>query len=224
VTAPNTPETPSPDGEGASPSFQFTDKRKVTRDSSVVEPLDSATTTSSHQPARSDEEAAGSPDPALADAVNEAMSGLSLDDPQDLAAVRAERDAHLDSLQRERASFTNYRNRAIRDQEAARGRGVEDVLTALLPVLDDIERARTHDELTGPMAAIAEKIDASLNKFGIERYGAAGELFDPTLHDALMHRADEAAAEQTIDLVIEPGYRLGERVIRAARVGTVGPE
>jgi len=142
----------------------------------------------------------------------------------ELEKAKAEAAEHLDQLQRERASFTNYRNRALRDQEAARTRGLEDVLTALLPVLDDIERAKVHAELSGPMAAIAEKLDASLGRFGIERYGVVGEEFDPTIHDALMHRTTADAASTTVELVIEPGYRIGERIVRAARVGVVGPE
>src|SRR5690606_8385773 len=114
--------------------------------------------------------------------------------------------------------FTNYRNRALRDQEAARVQGTQDVLAALLPVLDDIERAKQHAELSGPMAAIAEKLDASLAKFGIERYGAVGEEFDPNVHEALMHSTDAEATSTTINLVVEPGYRIGEKVVRAARV------
>ncbi len=98
------------------------------------------------------------------------------------------------------------------------------MLTALLPVLDDIDRARQHGELTGPFAAIADKLDASLEKFGIERYGAVGDEFDPTVHEALMHQPDPEATATTVNLVIEPGYRIGERVVRAARVSVVGPQ
>ena len=142
----------------------------------------------------------------------------------ELLAARAEAAGHLDALQRERASFTNYRNRTLREQEAARVRGIEDVLTALLPVLDDIDRARAAAELTGPFAAITEKLDAALAKFDIERYGAVGEEFDPNVHDAFMHRVDPDVPVPTVELIIEPGYRIGEKIARAARVGVVGPE
>ncbi|GAB2460823.1 nucleotide exchange factor GrpE [Xylanimonas ulmi] len=192
--------------EGDKP-FTFSDKRKV-------------------------DPATGAPREGGAPAADEAsdvdpLSGLDFEpsaETAELEKAKAEAAEHLDALQRERASFTNYRNRALRDQEAARARGLEDVLTALLPVLDDIERAKAHAELTGPMAAIAEKLDASLARFGIERYGVVGEEFDPTVHDALMHRTTADAESTTIELVIEPGYRIADRVVRAARVGVVGPE
>jgi molecular chaperone GrpE len=142
----------------------------------------------------------------------------------ELLAARAEAAERLDALQRERASFTNYRNRALREQEAARVRGIEDVLTTLLPVLDDIDRARSAAELTGPFAAIADKLDAGLEKFGIERYGAVGQEFDPNVHDAFMHRVDPDIPVPTVELIIEPGYRIGEKIVRAARVGVVGPQ
>ncbi|QJW35633.1 nucleotide exchange factor GrpE [Cellulosimicrobium protaetiae] len=189
--------------------FHFTDKRKV-------------------DPEAAASGAAGGS--AGDDAETDPLAGLDFE-PSDEAevdaavlAAKAEAAEHLDALQRERASFTNYRNRSLRDQEAARAKGVEDVLTALLPVLDDVDRARQHGELTGPFAAIAEKLDASLERFGIERYGKVGEEFDPTVHEALMHQPDPEATTTTVNLVIEPGYRIGDRVVRAARVSVVGPE
>jgi len=141
-----------------------------------------------------------------------------------LAAAQARAAELLDDLQRERASFTNYRNRALRDQEAARTRGIEDVLVGLLPVLDDIERARSHGELEGPFLAIAEKLDGALGRFGVERYGVAGDEFDPAVHEALMHQPDDSASTVTVQAVIEPGYRIGEKIVRAARVAVVGPQ
>ncbi|WP_369370146.1 nucleotide exchange factor GrpE [Promicromonospora sp. Populi] len=168
--------------------------------------------------------------PAQQDASGDPLEGLDFEPSGDAAedaavlTAKAEAAEHLDALQRERASFTNYRNRALRDQEAARDRGVQDVLAALLPVLDDVERAKQHGELSGPMAAIAEKLDQSLQKFGVERFGKVGEEFDPTVHEALMHSTDAEATATTVNLVVEPGYKIGEKVVRAARVGVVGPE
>ncbi|MGN7704158.1 nucleotide exchange factor GrpE [Cellulosimicrobium sp. 22601] len=193
--------------------FQFTDKRKVDPETG--------------RPRAGAGSAGGS---AGDDAETDPLAGLDFE-PSDEAevdaavlAAKAEAAEHLDALQRERASFTNYRNRSLRDQEAARTKGIEDVLTALLPVLDDIDRARQHGELTGPFAAISDKLDASLEKFGIERYGAVGDEFDPTVHEALMHQPDPDATATTVNLVIEPGYRIGDRVVRAARVSVVGPQ
>lgn len=195
--------------------FHFTDKRKV--DPEAGRPREGADAGSTDGPAGEGTEA----DP---------LAGLDFE-PSDEAGVdaavlaaKAEAAEHLDALQRERASFTNYRNRSLRDQEAARTKGIEDVLTALLPVLDDIDRARQHGELTGPFAAISDKLDGSLERFGIERYGAVGDEFDPTVHEALMHQPDPEATATTVNLVIEPGYRIGDRVVRAARVSVVGPQ
>jgi molecular chaperone GrpE len=101
---------------------------------------------------------------------------------------------------------------------------VEDVLLALLPVLDDVERARAAGDLTGPFAAIADKLDGALAKHGVERFGAVGEEFDPNLHHALMHQGDADATSTTISVVIDPGYRIGERVVRPANVAVVGPD
>jgi molecular chaperone GrpE len=216
---------PGPEGPGSGERpFQFTDKRKV--DPEAGTPRARSTSAGAQPEAGIDEaaafEAAGDSSDPL-EALDFELSAEAAESAE-LLAAKAEAAEHLDALQRERASFTNYRNRALRDQETARTQGMQDVLAALLPVLDDIERARQHAELSGPMAAIAEKLDASLGKFGIERFGAVGEEFDPTVHEALMHSVDADATSATVNLVVDPGYRIGERVVRAARVGVVGPE
>ncbi|MCF4123250.1 nucleotide exchange factor GrpE [Antribacter sp. KLBMP9083] len=209
--------TPEPEGSGERP-FHFTDKRKVNPETGAP----SGAGEQSGEPTSAD---GGTPregaDPL--EALDFEPSGEAGEDAV-LLAAKAEAAEHLDALQRERANFVNYRNRALRDQEAARARGIQDVLAALLPVLDDIERARQHAELSGPMAAIAEKLDQSLVKFGVERFGQVGEEFDPMVHDALMHSTDAQATSTKVNLVVEPGYRIGEKVVRAARVGVVGPE
>ncbi|MGH8963953.1 MAG: nucleotide exchange factor GrpE [Actinomycetes bacterium] len=208
MTDENTQGTPEPEGSGDTP-FQFTDKRKVDPTSGEA------------REAADGEGAPEGSDPLAAldfEPVGDAAESAAV------LAAKAQAAEHLDALQRERASFTNYRNRSLRDQEAARTQGTQDVLAALLPVLDDIERAKQHGELSGPMAAIAEKLDASLAKFGVERFGTVGEEFDPTVHEALMHNVDAGATATTVSLVVEPGYRIGDKLVRAARVGVVGPE
>ncbi|WP_036960908.1 nucleotide exchange factor GrpE [Promicromonospora kroppenstedtii] len=212
---------PEPEGSGEHP-FQFTDKRKVNASGDEARPAEPAPADDA-----ADEPAAP---PAQGDTSGDPLAGLDFEPSGDAAEAsevlkaKAEAAEHLDALQRERASFTNYRNRALRDQEAARNRGVQDVLAALLPVLDDVERAKQHGELSGAMAAIAEKLDQSLQKFGVERFGKVGEEFDPNLHEALMHSTDADATAATVNLVVEPGYKIGDKVVRAARVGVVGPE
>ncbi|MFD2027607.1 nucleotide exchange factor GrpE [Promicromonospora aerolata] len=226
MTEENPQGPPEPEGSGEHP-FQFTDKRKVNNSGEQSRPAEpeapaadeAASAAEPAEPAEAEQSASGDP-----------LEGLDFEpsgEAAEAAAVlkaQAEAAEHLDALQRERASFTNYRNRALRDQEAARNRGVQDVLAALLPVLDDVERAKQHGELSGAMAAIAEKLDQSLQKFGVERFGKVGEEFDPTLHEALMHSTSADATAATVNLVVEPGYKIGDKVVRAARVGVVGPE
>lgn len=149
----------------------------------------------------------------------------ALSEAEKLAAER------LDELQRRNADYYNleqqysaYVKRSKTDNAAARDGGVASVAEALISVLDDIELARQHGDLTGPFASIAEKLEATLGRFGIERYGAAGESFDPTVHEALMHGHSAEVTEPTVQQVLQPGYRMGERIIRAARVAVVDPE
>lgn len=130
----------------------------------------------------------------------------------------------LDDLHRLQAEFVNFRRRSERDIGAARQAGVADLCEALIPVLDAIELARDHGELEGgPFQSMAENLEATLGKFGWQRYGAAGEVFDPQVHEALMHETDDEADATTIKQVLQPGYRVEERVLRAARVAVVGP-
>jgi molecular chaperone GrpE len=144
-------------------------------------------------------------------------------------ALAAERLADLQRLQ---AEYVNYKRRVDRDRAVVQERAVQSVIEAMLPVLDDIHAAREHGDLEGgPFAAIADKLESTLGKFGLERYGAAGEEFDPSLHEALMHTAWPAdgsltseGGATTVVQVLQPGYRAGEQVLRAARVAVADPE
>ncbi|HEU4330242.1 MAG TPA: nucleotide exchange factor GrpE [Lapillicoccus sp.] len=134
---------------------------------------------------------------------------------------------HLEDLRRLQAEYVNYKKRVDRDRELARDRGVTQVVEALLPVLDDIHAAREHGELEGgPFAAIADKLEAILGRFGVESIGAKGEEFDPVIHEALMHvdaELPEDATTTTVVQVIQPGFKMGERVVRPARVSVADP-
>ena len=142
------------------------------------------------------------------------------------AADGADKEAaeYLEALQRERAEFINFRNRAQKEQERFRQHGIIDVLTALLPALDDIDRIREHSEMDDSFKAVANKIDKAFEKFGVEKFGEKGEDFDPTKHDAILHKPDPNAEKETVDTVVEAGYRIGDRVIRAARVVVASPQ
>lgn len=141
-----------------------------------------------------------------------------------LGKAKKEAADYLEALQRERAEFINFRNRASKEQERFRQHGIIDVLTALLPALDDIDRIREHGELNDSMNAVAAKIDKAFEKFGVEKFGEKGEDFDPTRHDAILHKPDASAEKETVDTVVEAGYRIGDRVIRAARVVVASPQ
>ncbi|MFP5335561.1 MAG: nucleotide exchange factor GrpE [Actinomycetes bacterium] len=128
-------------------------------------------------------------------------------------------------LQRLQAEYVNYRRRVDRDRDVARAAGQASVIEALFPVLDDIHFAREHGELAeGPFGAIAEKLQAALSRFGLEQFGSVGEPFDPAVHEALMHSHSADVTETTVVQVLQPGYRQGERVLRAARVAVADPE
>jgi molecular chaperone GrpE len=142
----------------------------------------------------------------------------------ELIAAREELAIRTDDLQRVAAEYANYRKRVDRDRAMAGQQARADLLTALVPVLDDVDAARTAGELDGPFKAVAEKLESTLERFGMERYGAQGDAFDPTIHEALFHQTDPAVEEPRIAIVMQPGYRMDERVLRAARVGVVSQE
>ena len=141
-----------------------------------------------------------------------------------LGQAKKEAAEYLEALQRERAEFINFRNRSQKEQERFRQHGIIDVLTALLPALDDIDRIREHSEMDESFQAVSTKIDKAFEKFGVEKFGEKGEDFDPTKHDAILHKPDPQAEKETVDTVVEAGYRIGDRVIRAARVVVASPQ
>ena len=161
---------------------------------------------------------------APADAPVEQAPAAPTADTAALEALAAER---LEDLQRLQAEFVNYRRRVERDRDVARDSAVAGVLEALLPVLDDVHLARQHGDLDGgPFAAIAEKLESTLTRFGLARYGEPGETFDPAVHEALIHTQAELAegtTETTVVQILQPGYKAGERILRAARVAVADP-
>jgi molecular chaperone GrpE len=140
----------------------------------------------------------------------------------DLAAER------LADLQRVQAEYVNYRKRVERDRDVARDLAVSSVLEALLPAMDDVQLARQHGDLEGgPFAAVADKLEVALGRFGLTRFGEPGEPFDPAVHEALMRTEAELAdgtEVTTVVQVLQPGYRVGDRLLRAARVAVADPQ
>ncbi|AJE41682.1 nucleotide exchange factor GrpE [Streptomyces nodosus] len=127
-------------------------------------------------------------------------------------------------LQRLQAEYQNYRRRVERDRIAVKEIAIANLLGELLPVLDDIGRAREHGELVGGFKSVAESVEAVAGKMGLQQYGKEGEPFDPTVHEALMHSYAPDVTETTCVAILQPGYRFGERIIRPARVAVAEPQ
>lgn len=141
------------------------------------------------------------------------------------AAAEALAASRLEDLKRVQAEYVNFRHRVERDADQARLRGMATVFEALLPVLDDVTLARQHGDLDeGPLAKIAEKLVAALEKQGLTSFGEPGEAFDPTRHEALMQQPSADVDTETVSQVLQPGYTVGDRVLRAARVAVSVPE
>ena len=127
-------------------------------------------------------------------------------------------------LQRLQAEFLNYKRRVDRDRELVKQNAVFAVLTGLMPVLDDIDRAREHGEVEGGFKAVADSLERTVTALGLTKFGAKGDEFDPNVHEALMHGHSPDVTTTTVDVVAHAGYRIGDRVVRAAKVTVLDPE
>ncbi len=127
-----------------------------------------------------------------------------------------------EDLQRVQAEYANYRKRVDRDREVNRQLAMGAVFSQLLPVLNDIELAREHEELTGAFKTVGEKLEATLTKLGLEKFGAAQDPFDPKMHEALASEEVDGVTEPTVIAVFQQGYRQGDRILRPAQVSVAG--
>ena len=142
----------------------------------------------------------------------------------ELAALQAQLAERTADLQRVQAEYANYRRRVDRDREAVRELALVNVLSNLLPVLDDLDRARQHGELEGGFKAVAEALEGVVGKLGLQRFGEPGEPFDPTVHEALTHTYASDVEGPTAVAILQPGYRMGVRIVRPARVAVAEPQ
>ncbi|MFJ7268835.1 nucleotide exchange factor GrpE [Streptomyces sp. NPDC099050] len=165
-----------------------------------------------------EEAAAPAGDSAAAQGVQEIALLAQLDQAR---TALGERTADLQRLQ---AEYQNYRRRVERDRIAVKEIAVASLLTELLPTLDDIGRAREHGELVGGFKSVAESLETAAAKMGLQQFGKEGEPFDPTIHEALMHSYAPDVTEDTCVAILQPGYRIGERTIRPARVAVAEPQ
>ncbi len=138
----------------------------------------------------------------------------------ELEAQLAERTADLQRLQ---AEYANYRKRVDRDRAAMREQAVAGTLAGLLPVLDAIDQAREHGELSGGFKSVADSLQSATSRLGLVTYGEKGDAFDPKIHEALTHSYSSDVAEDTCVEILQPGYKVGERIVRPARVAVAEP-
>jgi molecular chaperone GrpE len=148
------------------------------------------------------------------------MAGLTAQ----LDQVRTALGERTMDLQRLQAEYQNYRRRVERDRIAVKEIAIANLLTELLPVLDNIARARDHGELVGGFKSVAESLETVAAKMGLQQFGKEGEPFDPMIHEALMHSYAPDVTETTCVAILQPGYRIGERTIRPARVAVAEPQ
>jgi molecular chaperone GrpE len=160
------------------------------------------------------------------------LDALAASDPRskgelvaELEAAEHKRDEYLDDLRRSHADFENYRKRVLREGAVQRERGKADVATPLLEVLDDLDRTLEAAEgssdpgLAKGVSLVAEKLVGALHGVGLERIDTTGVAFDPTQHEAVQQQAaDTPGDEPLVTAILRPGYRLGDRVLRAAMV------
>jgi molecular chaperone GrpE len=159
------------------------------------------------------------------DEADVADQGLSDADAELLEKAAGDIVAEMRSdMLRAQAELVNFRTRVERDRVANREAVIAEVIRSLLPALDDLSRAEKHGDLEGsPLEIVASKIHASFEKYGLTKIGVKGEDFDPHFHEAVVQLPSADATSMTIADVIDPGYALGDRVIRAAKVAVSVP-
>ena len=212
------------DKSSEEPGFTFSDKRRVDPNTGEVRPEADAQSAS----AEAGEEPTTDPNAEQPEAAAADASDLGVDIPADASGLEdtepaaepepgSEAAGYLADLKRINAEYAAYRMRADRERERAALGGTIKVVEALIPVLDEVKLARENGDVTGPF-------ETHVNKLGVEQYGEVGDEFDPNLHEALMQQPSDEVETPTLFLVMQPGYRIGERIIRAARVGVQQPE
>jgi molecular chaperone GrpE len=139
-------------------------------------------------------------------------------------STKSAEEVLTEDLQRLQADYSNYRKRVDRDRAVAYELAVASVLNELLPILDDLDRARTHGELEGGFKSVADQIENAVTKIGLVKFGEVGTPFDPQIHEALMHLTSTEVNEVTATEILQKGYKYKERVLRPARVTVTDPE
>ncbi len=210
--------TPEREGEGSGPTVR--DRRRIDPETyQVREPQDAApapagsTGETTHNQTTHSQTTSS---PVGQDPAGEKDTRVS-----ELETALAERTADLQRLQ---AEYVNYKRRVDRDRDVSRKTAVESVLKDLLPALDDIRSATEHGELTGAFKAVGDSVLGVTSKHGLVSFGEKGDTFDPHIHEALLHSLSPEVSGPTCVEILQPGYRVDERVLRPARVAVAEPD
>ena len=164
---------------------------------------------------------AGRPDPPAQ--AGDPQTAADTEARNEMAVTQAQLAERTADVQRIQAEYANYRKRVERDRIAVREQALANVLAELIPILDDIGRAREHGELSGGFKSVAESLESAAGKLGLVSYGEKGEPFDPMIHEALMHSYSDQVSEPTCVQILQPGYKVGDRTLRPARVAVAEP-
>ncbi len=203
-----------------------TDARPVIRDRRRIDPVTGKVREPAHD---GPEQAAAAREkgrhvPRHAAAPEDAATAAQLAElTSQLGELSAQLNERTADVQRVQAEYANYRKRVERDRVAVREQALANVIVELLPILDNIGRAREHGELSGGFKSVAESIESAAAKLGLVRYGEHGEPFDPKVHEALMHSYSSEVGEPTCVQILQPGYKVGGRILRPARVAVAEP-
>ena len=207
--------TGTEDNEGREEKFHFSDKRRIDPETFQARPA----ATPPAEPAQP-----ADPIEELLEEVEAQAAGVAEADAliaDAVAQAQAQATEAMNDLKRITAEYANYRKRVDRDRDVQRDLVIASVLNDLLPLLDDVERAREHDELEGGFKSVGEALEAVTAKYGLETYGEAGEEFDPTIHEAMTSEPSDEVEVPTVSTVFKVGYRLRGRVVRPALVAVL---
>ena len=197
--------------EGEEPRVVIRDKRRIDPTSGAVR-------------APAGEQPAGAPSGAMPSGSGPGEDQMTEQETAPVSDVEKQLAERTEDLQRVTAEYANYRRRVDRDRSLVVDQAAERFATQLFPIVDDIERARDHDELTGGFKLVADRILGLLDGLGVEAYGVVGEPFDPALHEAVIHDTSPDVSVPTLTTVLRQGYRRGDRVLRTAMVAVSDPE
>lgn len=209
-------------GTGPRDEEQESEERIVVRDRRRIDPNGTQPRTAEGGAATAESAAPTAPDASAevsADAAPAETAGQA-----DVATLTKELEERTSDLKRVVAEYANYRRRVERDRALAGEQATGALLSSLLPVLDDLDRAREHGDLVGPFASVAEQLVSVLTKAGLTPYGEAGDPFDPMHHEAVAHSLSPDVTEPTCVMVMRRGYRHGERMLRPAMVAVADPD